>query len=406
MPKSNDSGKGRLDKQTRILLLVNGLFVTASVLSGTFLGIYIWKAAHDFVLLGWFTLLSHVMMALTFWTAGYWCKRGRNGTCLRVGVAVSAAFYGLVLLLGQQAVQYVWLLGLVQGLAIGLFWLGFNIVYFEATDAGNRDRFNGLAGVIGSLVGMAAPWCSGFLISRMEGETGYRIMFAVSVGIFVAGACVSFWLHNRKPQGRYDWRLPLRIWTLPDTPWRPVLGALMAQGFRETVFAVMIGLLVFIRTGSEMKLGNYSLITQLVAFAAFFAAGRWLKPAWRSRGMLIGAIALTAVILSLFFGTHYAPMLAFGIGTALFLPLFIIPMTSSVFDLIGTHEESVRQRVEYVVLRELALNAGRITGMAVFIVTLSISREPTVIHWMMLLVGSSPVLSWFFMRRRLTPQAG
>lgn len=394
-------GTGRLDGQTRLLLLVNGLFITASLLSGTFLGIYIWKSTHDFVLLGWFTLLNHVFMALTFWVAGYWAKKGRSGTLIRIGIGVSALFYGIVLLLGKQAPNYIWLLGMIQGVSVGLFWLGFNVVYFEATDAGTRDRFNGYAGVIGSIVGMTAPWTSGYLISHTSGVTGYRIMFMTSVGIFLAGALVSLLLHNREPEGRYEWGLPTKIWRVPHSPWHPVIGALIAQGFRETVFAVLIGLLVYIQTGSEMKLGNYSLITQIVAFAAFFAVGRWLKIRWRRIGMLLGTIAMTLVILPFFFGVNYTTLLIFGIGTSLFIPLFTIPMTSSVFDLIGTSRESVRQRVEYVVLRELALNAGRIAGMIVFIVTLSLSKEPQVINWMMLIVGSAPLVSWLFMRGKL-----
>jgi YQGE family putative transporter len=405
MPKNSDKSSGRLDKQTWLLLVVNGLFITASALSGTFLGIYIWKASKDFILLGWFTLLTHVFMAITFWTAGYWAKKGQNGTCLRLGIGVSAVFYGIVLLLGKNATHYIWLLGLVQGIAVGLFWLSFNVVYFEATNAGNRDRFNGLTGVIGSVVGMVAPWCAGYLISKSSGETGYRMMFMVSLGIFLAGVLVSFLLHNRKPEGRYSWRLPVRIWQVRETPWRPVVGALIAQGLRESVFGVMIGLLVYIRTGSEMQLGNFALITSLVAFVSFYAVGKWLKPAWRRIGMLVGTLAMTVVIAPFFFGVTFTTLLIFGIGTALFIPLFTIPMTSSVFDLIGTREESVQQRVEYVVLRELALNVGRIGGMTIFIVTLSISKHPTVVNWMLLLVGSSPIISWLFMRGRLTPRA-
>jgi YQGE family putative transporter len=404
MPDRKRSGTGRLDGQTRLLLLVNGLFITASMLSGMFLGIYIWKSTHNYVLLGWFTLIGHVFMALTFWIAGFWAKKGRSGTCIRIGIGVSAVFYGMVLLLGRQAVHYVWLLGMVQGLSVGLFWLGFNVVYFEATNAANRDRFNGLAGVTGSLVGMAAPWSSGYLISHTSGETGYRIMFMTSVGIFLAGALVSLLLHNRDPEGRYEWSLPVRIWRVPDSPWHPVIGALIAQGFRESVFGVMVSLLVYIQTGSEMKLGNYSLITQIVAFAAFYAVGRWLKPRWRKVGMLLGVIAMALVILPLFAGVRYATLLIFGVGTSLFIPLFTVPMTSSVFDLIGTSEESVKQRAEYVVLRELSLNAGRIAGMAVFIAVLSVSREPAVINWMLLIVGSSPLVSWLYMRSRLHPR--
>ncbi|WP_372663522.1 MFS transporter [Cohnella sp.] len=391
----------RLDKQTLLLLVVNGLFITANALSGTYLGVYIWKASNNFTLLGWFTLLSHLFMAMTFWIAGNGVKEGNKMIFLRLGIGVSAVFYSIVLLLGKGAFHYIWLLGIVQGVAIGFFWLSFNVIYFEVTNADNRDRFNGWTGVIGSLVGMIVPWCSGYVISRMAGESGYRVIFMISFGIFLAGIAVSFWLHNRKAEGNYDWRMPIRIMKLRQTPWRPVIGALVAQGLRESVFGVMIGLLVFIQTGSELSLGNFALITSAVGFISFYATGKWLKPAWRKRGMLVGTVMITGVIVPFFFGVSYTTLLIFGIGAALFMPLYTIPMTSSVFDLIGKDEDSARQRVEYVVMRELALNVGRITGMIIFIVTLSFSRAPLVINYMLLLVGSSPLLSWLFMRNRL-----
>jgi YQGE family putative transporter len=402
--RESAQGSGRLDIQTLLLLVVNGLFITANALSGTFLIIYIWKASHNFMLLGWFTLLTSVFMALTFWIAGNAVKEGNKMICLRLGIGVSAGFYGIVLLLGQSAMKYIWLLGIVQGLAVGFFWLAFNVIYFEVTNADNRDRFNGWTGVIGSVVGMIVPWSSGYLISRMAGESGYRIIFMISLGIFVAGIGVSFFLRNRKTEGNYDWLFPFRILNKPHTPWRPVIGALAAQGVRESVFGVMIGVLVYIQTGSELALGNFALITSTVGFVSYYGTGRWLKPIWRKRGMLVGTIFITVVIVPFFFGVSFTTLLIFGIGASLFFPLYTIPMISAVFDLIGSDEDSARQRVEYVVIRELALNVGRITGMAIFIGTLYISREPLVINCMLLLVGSSPLLSWMFMRNRLVPQ--
>jgi YQGE family putative transporter len=396
-------GSGRLDKQTWLLLLVNGLFITANALSGTYLGVYIWKESNNFTLLGWFTLLTHLFMAMTFWIAGNGVKEGNKMVFLRLGIGVAGVFYAIVLLLGKSAFHYIWLLGIVQGLAVGFFWLSFNVIYFEVTNADNRDKFNGWTGVTGSIVGMIVPWCSGYLISRMAGEKGYRIVFMISLGIFIVGIGISFLLRNRKTEGNYDWLLPFRIIRKPHTSWLPVFGALAAQGLRESVFGVMIGLLVYIRTGSEMQLGNFAFITSTVGFISFYATGKWLKPNWRKKGMLIGTIVMTAVIIPFFFGVSFTTLLIFGIGVALFIPLFTIPMTSAVFDLIGSDEDSARQRVEYVVMRELALNVGRITGMAIFIGTLYISRQPLVINCM-LAVGSSPLVSWLFMRNRLVPQ--
>jgi len=397
--------EGRLDRQAVLLLLVNGLFAAANALSGTFVNVYLWKAKGDLAMIGWFTLANYVTGALTFWLAGKWVKEHNKMNSLRLGVAVSAVFYMLVLLLGVRSAAFVLPLGAVQGMASGFFWLAFNVVYFEITERDNRDLFNGWAGLIGSGAGMMAPWISGLLITQLPDAVGYRVIFTTSLVIFVVGVIFSFFLKKRKAQGRYEWFHFSRCLHGGDSRWRWAGAALMAQGLREGVFGFIIGLFVYISTRNEMKLGNYALITSAVSLFGFWLAGKWLKPKYREGAMLAGASVIVAVILVFFWKVTFLTLLVFGIGVALFFPLYSIPMTSTVFDLIGSDEESARQRVEYVVLRELSLDAGRILGIVAFLVVVSFSTRPVVLNWLMLAVGSSPLFSWYFMRRLFSEHA-
>jgi YQGE family putative transporter len=175
----------------------------------------------------------------------------------------------------------------------------------------------------------------------------------------------------------------------------------MAQGVREGVFGFMIGLLVYLSTKNEMSLGNFSLISSAVALVSFFAVGKWIKPRWRKLAMLIGVLMMIVVILPFFWQLNYATLILFGVGTSLFMPLFTIPITSVVFDLIGRNEQSAENRVEFIVLRELALNSGRMLGTLIFIGVITWSKQPLVINLLLLGIGSAPLLTWFFMRHWL-----
>jgi YQGE family putative transporter len=307
----------------------------------------------------------------------------------------------LVLLLGKEAPHWVIMLGSVQGLSSAFFWLAFNVVYFEVTDRENRDAFNGWAGLLGSAVGMAAPWISGFLITRMDDTLGYRLIFSISLGVFVVGAIVSFFLKKRPAQPHYEWLYGIKQLRQKGNSWRSAYPALMAQGIREGVFAFLIGLMVYIATKNELQLGNYALMTSAVSLFAFFLAGKLVKPGRRSIPMLLGALAMTLVILLFFWRVNYTTLLIFGIVVALFYPLYSIPITSSVFDLIGLNTESAEHRVEYVVLRESALNMGRILGTISFIAVVSFTTEPSHIVTLMLILGAAPIFSWFFLRKHL-----
>jgi YQGE family putative transporter len=390
-----------LDRQTILLLIVHGLFAVANALSGTFVNVYLWKVSNDFAVIGWFAVSHQLANALTVWVAGKWVKEHNKMNSLRLGVALSAVFYIIVLFLQKQAVDYVVILGIVQGTAAGFFWLAFNVVYFEVTGPGNRDKFNGWAGLLGSGAGMIAPWISGFLIVRMANSSGYKLIFTISLIIFIMGVAISFFLKKRKVLSNYEWFESFKHLKDKDNPWRLVFPALAAQGFREGLFGFIIGLLVYIATKNELHVGNYSLITSAVALVSFYLAGKYLRPKNRNLSMLIGAFAITLVILPFYWKLDYMTLLIFGVGTALFMPLFTIPMVSSVFDIIGKDEESAQHRVEYVVLRELGLNLGRILGTLLFIIVISQSQDEIIMISLLLFVGSSPILAWFYMRKLL-----
>ncbi|MGP0577759.1 MFS transporter [Paenibacillus peoriae] len=390
--------KSNLNGQSILLLSLNGLFVFAAALSGTFLNVYLWKSRQDYAMIGWFNVSQQIALGIMVWVAGKWVKEHNKMNALRVGTALSGLFYLIVLYTGPQAVNYIWPLGMLLGAALGLFWLAFNVIFFEVTDQASRDHFNGWVGLLGSFSGIVGPWLSGWIIARMEDDAGYRVIFSISLAFYVVGVVLSFFLRKRKPTGNYNWKEPKQRLSQKGSMWRPLSLSLVAQGIREGVFAFLITLLVYVATQQEWKLAQFSLITSAVSFFSFWAVGKWLKPHYRSAGMLLGAILLVIALLPLLWRMEYSTLLIMGIGTALFMPLYLIPMISASFDLMGTSKGDANQRVELVVLRELCLMVGRLTGTLIFLGVLSISKAPTAMIWLLIGLALMPVLGWFFMR--------
>ncbi|WP_338542652.1 MFS transporter [Paenibacillus tundrae] len=395
-----------LGRQSILLLSVNGLFVLAGALSGTFLNVYLWKSRPDYAMLGWFTVSQQLAIGLTFWIAGKWVKEHNKMSALRLGTALSGLFYMTVLWVGSSAVDWIWPLGILLGCALGLFWIAFNVVYFEITDRDNRDLFNGWVGLLGSMTGIIGPWFSGLVISRMTDNTGYRLIFTVSLVIYVIAVVFSFFLKKRKVSGTYRWSEPWLQLSKPHSPWRPLALGLFAQGVREGVFAFLIALLVYVATAQEYKLGQFSLITSAVALVSYWAAGKWYKPQYRAKGMLIGAILLFIVLMPVLWKVTYGTLLIMGIGSAFAMPLYILPMISAGFDMMGTSGENVEKRVELVVLRELSLMIGRLFGLGVFILT--VMNEPSLrtLTWLIIILGAFPLIGWVFMRKMLRHNEG
>lgn len=395
-----------LGRQSILLLGVNGLFALAGALSGTFLNVFLWKSRPDYAMLGWFTLSQQLAIGLTFWLAGKWVKEHNKMSALRLGTALSGIFYMIVLWAGSKAVDWIWPLGILLGCSLGLFWIAFNVVYFEITDRENRDLFNGWVGLLGSMTGIIGPWFSGLIITRMTDNTGYRLIFTVSLVIYVIAVVFSFFLKKRKVSGTYRWSEPWIQISKPDSPWRTLALGLFAQGAREGVFAFLIALLVYVATAQEYKLGQFSLITSAVALISYWAVGKWSKPQYRSRGMFIGALILLIVLIPLLWKVTYVTLLIMGIGSAVAMPLYILPMISAGFDMMGTTGENVEKRVELVVLRELCLMVGRLFGLIIFIITVMNSPSLRMLTWLIIVLGAFPFIGWIFMRKLLNRTEG
>ena len=180
----------QLDREAWLLQLISGLFAASTALSNTFVNVYLWKINSQFSLIGWFNLVGYVAMAAAFVVAGRLAKRVDRVVIVRLGVALQALFYLSVLMLGREAVRYVTLLGSFMGIGAGFFWLAYNLLYFEITERDNRDIYNGVNGLLVSAAGIIAPMLSGWIIKQVDQFTGYRIIFSISLGIFVMAVLV------------------------------------------------------------------------------------------------------------------------------------------------------------------------------------------------------------------------
>lgn len=388
-----------LDRQAKLLLVISTLFAMSTALSNTFVNVYLWRIKSDYAVIGYFNLFHYLAMAAAFVLGGKLAKNVDRVVAIRLGVLIHALFYLTVLWLGKSSAQYIAGLGIFLGIGAGFFWLAFNVLYFEITNRDNRDIFNGVDGLLTSGAGIVAPVFSGWLITRLNDLVGYRIIFAVSFAIFAIAVGVSLFLKRRDARGQYRLDRIFRLSARRGGHWFWVSLAMVAQGVREGVFVFLIGLLIFVMTDNELILGSFATVSSFVSLVAFFVVGRALKKRWRNTFMVVGAGLLGVVVLPFVFKAGTLQLFILGVGAALFYPMYYVPLTSKVFDVIGESQKTAKLRVEYVVTRELALNVGRVASIALFLIVVSRTTEVDHLKWILFAVGFAQVIAALFMRR-------
>jgi hypothetical protein len=78
----------RLDPHARIMVLIHGAYNGSSLLAGTFLSIYLWRASHDLTPIAIYSALSALMIPLAFLATA--CSFAGWGPAPRPGSAWAA----------------------------------------------------------------------------------------------------------------------------------------------------------------------------------------------------------------------------------------------------------------------------------------------------------------------------
>ncbi|UTR14421.1 MFS transporter [Salipaludibacillus sp. LMS25] len=395
-------GDIELNKEIKLLLLIGGLYALSVALSNTFVNVYLWKQSEDFVSLSIYNLFIVIMQPITFVLAGRWAKKIDRITVLRLGVIFLSGFYLTVLMLGENAGNYLVILGILLGIGYGFYWLSFNVLTFEITEPETRDFFNGFLGLLNSFAGMIGPISAGLIITHMKKLTGYNMIFSFSLGLFVVAVILSFFLKRRPAQGRYKLKDVFRL-RKQHHNWRRILYANFFQGLREGSFAFVVIVWVFVSTGSELAIGTYGLIASGISFISYYLVGRFLPKSFRKKAILIGSIFLYAAVFIIVFDQNFSLLITYGIVISMAYPLLLVPYLSITYDVIGSSENAEELRIEYIVIRELYLNGGRILSILLLLLAIWLMGEKTGIPFTLLLLGSGELLLFWMMKSIALP---
>ncbi|MBU9712264.1 MFS transporter [Evansella tamaricis] len=399
-------GDIELNKDLNLLLVIGGLYALSIALSNTFVNVYLWKQSGEFMDLAFYNLSAVVMQPITFVLAGRWAKKIDRVVVLRLGVTFLSIFFFTVLFLGENAGTYLVILGGLLGIGSGFYWLSFNVLTFEITEPETRDFFNGFLGILTSFAGMIGPISAGFLITHMDKLTGYRVIFAISLGLFLTAVVLSFFLKRRSAKGQYHLRDVFRI-RKEYGQWRRVLRAHYFQGIREGSFIFVIVVWVYVATESELALGTYGLIASAVSFVSYFLVARFIKPVYRKRSILIAGLILYGAIFLIVLGDlSFTRLIMYGITISIAYPLLLVPYVSLTYDVIGHGWKAAEMRVEYIVVRELFLNLGRISSILILIGFILTFGEESGIPKALLVLGLGHTLIYWCIRKINLPFSG
>lgn len=383
-------------RNAKILLIVSALFSFAMGLSGIFISVFFWKETSSFVVIVIYNLIHYITTPITFVLAGILAKRKNGIWSLRLGLLMYAVFYALILFIGNKGIMYIYCLGIIFGMAIGFYWLAFNTLSFDFTHVNNRDTFNGFNGSCSGISAAIAPITSAYIISRFNGLKGYRVVFLLTLIIFLVLVLISGALKCKNYSNELNFK---KIFSRNCDEWSIIRMSTFFWAFRDVIIVFIVNILIMEATGSELSLGKFALIASLVSSAAFILVQKVIKPPYRRVSIYIGTIGTFLAVAALVVKITNTTLFIYTVLDAFAIPFFLIQLSSSTFNVINkAHEEDFR--IEYMINKDIVLNGGRVISSTILaLLLISFKSSYNILKIYLMVIGSAPLVSGYFLRK-------
>jgi YQGE family putative transporter len=364
-------------------------------LSNIFVNIFFWRETKSFIIIAVYNLIINITTPITFIVAGILSKKKNGIWSLRIGLATYAVFFALILYIGNKGVAYIYLLGVISGIAAGFYWLPFNVLCCDFTSINNRDTFNGLNGGFSGIASIIGPISAAYVISRFSGLKGYRIVFTMTCTIFVILILISSIFKGENYSDKIDYK---KAFGNINEGWRVVRKSTFFWGFRDSVMMFLINILGIEVFKKELILGEFALVAALITSASYVLVQKIIKPPHRKKAILFGTIGSFFSVMPLVININFYTLFMYAIIDSFCLPFFLIQLTSSTFNVIDKKQDE-HSRIEYMINRDIVLNGGRAISVSILILLLVIFKNMSILKFYLIFLGIMPLVAGYILRK-------
>lgn len=179
--------------EKNVMFLINIFKEIINVYFDTFFVFYFFKVANYEVLpLTKYYLTLYLFVGIGFFLVRNAMKKNLKVPYFRIGISLQAIYIALIMLLKDNIINYIYLVGIIKGIADGFFHFPKNIMETEKINNSERQKFLGLVSTINKISAIVVPLILGFALSFMSYTDLGKIFFILFIVMFI----LSFYIED------------------------------------------------------------------------------------------------------------------------------------------------------------------------------------------------------------------
>ncbi len=367
-------------------------------MASVFLNLYLWRIGQDLRVNANYQWIVFATSPLFFALGGWFVKKKDRIVIYRVGIALVAFFFLLVNIVQEQVVNHYGIFAVIYSMVNSFYWIGYLTLMYDVSNENNRMRFLATNLAVFTLANLSGPVIAGNIIYLQEGLRGYTIVFLIATCLFVIATLISFRIPSLQlpPKPLYFKQTFILIWK--NHVWTKNLVNFIIIGTFQGILGFLPNILLFQVVPREDLIGYLGMMYSSMTIGMSWIVSRFAQPVKSKMYLLIAAIMTFIGGSILAIDINLWSIILFMSLYSLSVPLQWSVLTTQYFKIISRLPMKGNMRVESLVVRETALNVGRLFAVTLLIAMIQDGSTPFLTSILMLFAALQFINVWIFKR--------
>lgn len=379
---------------TKKFIWTHTVFMLFTTIPGIFINTFFFRQNGSIWTVSIYNAISAFGSALTMHLSSQISLKKSPVYILRIGVFLFNIFYVSLLLLQDRAADYMILLGIINAVASGFYWQGYNELVKITTDDGIFDKVVSIIGLGSSVVNLIVPVMSGFVISKFVGRSGYTVIFGISLLFSIYTTYLTVRIGNIKIEGSSNLHGVYRYIFTNRNVLRIYISEIF-RGIKNLSFPLFLSIIFFKFVTNEALLGVNTTLCGFISILSFIAEGRIIRQHNRLKSIFISTVFSILISLPLLFCINPVILFMLAMLNAAISAFLDNPAVGVFYNMLGSPKQGIAFS-QLLSVREIFFAAGRVIGLVMLIL---FSGSDMMFAAFAIIVNGATFIMWFLLKK-------
>lgn len=350
-----------MSKNTNLLLVINTIRKIIDIFLGPFLTAYLFKVAVENIkIISMYNILSYIAISVVALIIGRILKNKYEMQIFRIGMISKFIQLAILITLGDNVVNYIWIMAIVAGFSMGTCSFPLNLFSSKLVLNDEKKDFIVYKTILNNLVKVLIPFLLGAIISIKSFETTTIIILILSFIQILLSFKMKFKMKNNNENKKLD--IIKEVNHIKNN--KKLQRFYMMKFFKgmayEGALDTAVTLLIIMSFNSDFSLGVITSIISLLAMLSSYVYKKFKNQEKMKLLIIVSYVIIHISSIALVFITNRYTIVGYNLIFAFFLQFIMVSEEVQTLKFTNSDVINDSNRVETYVLLEMFLNIGRI----------------------------------------------